>query len=53
MIESFQALAVLAGLIFTVSCCAAGAVAAVAMTCRWLGWAPVNMTIHIHIHGDQ
>jgi hypothetical protein len=45
-----DAFLVLIGLVFSVSCCAAGAVAAIAMTCRWLEWAPVNTTIYIHNH---
>lgn len=46
MAEPASALMFLIGLVFTVCCCMAG----IAAVCKWIGWAPVNLTVNIHNH---
>jgi UPF0716 family protein affecting phage T7 exclusion len=40
------------GLVFMVGLCAASAVLGAALVCRWLKWAPLNITINVNNYGE-
>lgn len=47
MPDFVQAILVAVGFCFIVGCSGAAFAFGVATVCRWLGWAPVNLTVNI------
>lgn len=50
MANPVEALLVLAGACFAAGAIGASFVFGIALVCRWMAWAPVNTTVHIHYH---
>jgi hypothetical protein len=50
--EMVHAVLVAIGLAFMVGLCAASATLGVVLVCRWLAWAPINITINVNNYVD-
>jgi hypothetical protein len=50
MANPVEALLILIGACFAAGAVGASFIFGVALVCRWMGWAPVNTTVHIHYH---
>jgi UPF0716 family protein affecting phage T7 exclusion len=50
--EMVHAVLVAIGLAFMVGLCAASAALGAALVCRWLKWAPINITINVNNYGE-
>lgn len=53
MSDPFQAVLILAGAVFAIGCCTAGMMFAACLVCRWMNWAPVNLTINLNDYRDN
>jgi len=52
MDNSIQAIFVLVGAAFSAMVVGGSLIFGIATVCRWIGWAPVNLNVHIHNHFD-
>jgi hypothetical protein len=52
MEDPVKALLWLAGICFTVACCGGSLMLGMALVGRWLGWAPVNLTVNLNDYRD-
>lgn len=48
-----EAILILVGAVFAVSCCFAGIAFAVCLVCRWMEWSPVNLTVNLYDYRDN
>lgn len=51
--EPFQSLSVLLGALFFIAAAGAAFALGFGLICRKIGWAPVNLHVHTHIHQDE
>jgi hypothetical protein len=53
MSDAIHAILILTGAAFSMMVCGAALTFGVGSVCRWMKWAPINMTVNINNYGDD